>query len=151
MKIQIDIPGIPAPGGSKRAFFRPGMKRAVIVDAAGERNKNWRATCALAARQAYQGQPLQGPLQVSMIFTMPRPQGHYGAKGLKASAPNLHTKRPDALKLARSTEDALTGIVWGDDAQTALLTIEKRYGDRTGAVVVVEVIHPAHSQTGAEQ
>lgn len=140
MKLTIDIPGIPAPGGSKRAFFRPGMQRAVIVDAAGERNKNWRAVCAMAAREAYQGAPLQGPLQVSMVFTMPRPQGHYGKSGLKASAPHLHTKRPDALKLARSTEDALTGIVWGDDSQTALLTIEKRYGERTGAVVIVEQI-----------
>jgi Holliday junction resolvase RusA-like endonuclease len=127
-KISFFAPGIPAPGGSKRAFFRPGMKHAVIVDAC-KRNKDWRAVVALAAREAYRGQPLASPLRICATFFMPRPKGHYGAKGLKASAPRHHTKKPDATKLLRSTEDALTGILWADDAQIAVQIVEKRYAD----------------------
>lgn len=146
MKIALNIPGIPAPGGSKRGFYIAKLKRVVITDAGGERTKNWRAICAEAARQQYAGDPLQGPLQVTFMFFMPRPKGHYGtgknASMLKPNAPTLHTSKPDALKLARSTEDALTGILWGDDAQTALLTVEKRYGTRPGCRVIVEAMSP---------
>lgn len=147
MKHVIDIPGNPAPGGSKRGFYIAKLKRVVITDAAGEKNKNWRACCAMAARSQYSGEPLQGPLAVSMVFTMPRPQSHYGsgrnAGVLKPNAPTLHTSTPDALKLARSTEDALSKIVWADDKQTALLSIEKRYGTRIGCVVTVETVEAA--------
>lgn len=144
MKHTLNIQGIPAPGGSKRGFYIAKLKRVVITDAGGERTKNWRAICAEAARQQYAGDPLQGPLQVTFMFFMPRPKGHYGtgknASVLKPNAPTLHTSKPDALKLARSTEDALTGILWGDDAQTALLTVEKRYGTRPGCRVIVETM-----------
>ena len=56
--------------------------------------------------------PLDGPLVVSMVFTMPKP----------ASAPKRRTtwpdKKPDLSKLVRSTEDALTDAgLWVDDAR----------------------------------
>lgn len=82
----------------------------------------------------------QGPLSVMFTFVMPRPNGHFGTKGLKPSAPDHPTTKPDALKLCRSTEDALTGVVWNDDSQTVQLDIEKRYaavGEAPGARIVV--------------
>ena len=44
MKMTFFVPGIPAPGGSKR-FVGHSKKtgRAILIDAAGERNKNWRS------------------------------------------------------------------------------------------------------------
>ena len=62
---------------------------------------------------------------------------------MKGSAPFYHTTKPDALKLARSTEDALTGIVWADDAQTAVLEISKRYadaGEPCGCQIVIQTL-----------
>jgi Holliday junction resolvase RusA-like endonuclease len=56
--------------------------------------------------------PLDGPLAVSMVFTLRKP----------ASAPKRRRtwpdRTPDLSKLARATEDALTDAgVWADDAR----------------------------------
>jgi hypothetical protein len=73
---------------------------------------------------------MTGAIAVEVVFKMPRPQSHLGRAGNPLpSAPAFHTTRPDATKLWRSTEDALTGIMWSDDAQIVLQTIQKRYAD----------------------
>jgi Holliday junction resolvase RusA-like endonuclease len=49
--------------------------------------------------------------------------------------------RPDATKLWRPTEDALTGIVWRDDSQIIRQLVRKRYcgpGEVPGAEVLVD-------------
>lgn len=137
------IPGIPAPGGSKR-FVGLSKKtgRAILIDAAGQRNKNWRNICAEIGSQTMSGKDvLRGPLSVHLSFFMPRPKGHYGAKGLKESAPKYPTTRPDALKLARAAEDALTGIVWADDSQTIMLHASKNFAENNCCGCRVS-IHP---------
>lgn len=137
------VPGIPAPGGSKKAFGfrRPNGSIGVNMVDDAKRNAPWRAIVAHAGRQAYAGELLAEPLEVTMAFVMPRPKGHYGtgrnAMVLKPSAPTFHTSKPDALKLARSTEDALTAIIWRDDATTARIVSEKRYGDKPGVLITV--------------
>lgn len=139
--LNIIVPGIPAPGGSKRALWRPGTKHANIVDAGGERTKNWRAVVALAARSAYRETPDTGPLSLRLMFFMPRPKSHYRSNGeLKPNAPYLHVKKPDTTKLIRSTEDALTGIVWQDDSQIAHQQADKVYGESPGCRVVVTLL-----------
>ena len=154
MTISFFIPGIPAPGGSKRGFIyrgRDGRQHVAMTDAAGQRNKNWRATCATVAAEAMAGKPmLEGPLLVIFSFVMPRPKAHFRtgkrAGELRDNPPLWHRSKPDALKLARSTEDALTGIVWRDDSQTASLSIEKRYtniADRqAGCRVTIDEVTP---------
>jgi Holliday junction resolvase RusA-like endonuclease len=133
------VPGLPQPGGSKRAF-RIGNK--TVVTDANPKAKGWKSQVIDAAREAMQGRPLMTEaLSVTMTFYLPRPKGHYGsgknAAKLKASAPQYPTTKPDALKLARSTEDALTGIVWRDDSQTAWLSLYKRYATDVGIGVSV--------------
>lgn len=147
MKISFFVPGIPAPGGSKR-FVGHSKKtgRAILIDAAGERNKNWRSIVGVVGsakmREALLGMQFNGPLRVRFDFVMSRPKHHFNRKGeLKESSPMYHTTRPDALKLARSTEDALTGIVWNDDAQTAMLEISKCYahkGEACGCQITIQ-------------
>ena len=144
--------GIPAPGGSKKAFpiFRNGSAgekvfvRSLIVDDAGQRNKDWRSNVGWAGREAMGKAGLRlfaEPLEVSFTFTMPRLKSHKNAKGeLKASAPVWHTVRPDTTKLIRSTEDALKGIVWLDDSQIAVQRASKRYGDTPGCCITVSAI-----------
>lgn len=148
--IEFFVPGLPCPGGSKKAFAlrrRDGsfVTRANgspiinVTDAAGEKNKNWRAVVALSARQHFGGDPLTGPLAVSMSFTMPRPKSHYRSNGaVKPNAPAYHVVKPDSLKLARSTEDALTGILWVDDSQVQFESGPKKfYGERPGCWIKV--------------
>lgn len=133
--IAFTVYGLPEPAGSKRAFVIKG--RAIVTDA-NAKSRGWKNQVTAAAREAYQGPLLDGPLSVTMTFFRPRPAGHMGANGkLKKSAPSEPTTRPDVLKLARAVEDALTGVIWRDDAQITQETIWKRYGEP--AMVVVEV------------
>lgn len=154
--IQFFVPGIPKPGGSKKAFFRPGMRFPVVVEDC-KKNKEWRAVVALAGHEAFPHAPLDGPLSVTYVFVMPRVKAHYRtgkrATELRDDAPIYHTVKPDCTKLVRSTEDALTGILWADDAQCAVQSARKEYGTTTGCFITVERIqsqtpwrHPdAHS------
>lgn len=136
MTIQFFVPGIPKPGGSKRAFFRPGMKYPVIVEAC-KKTPEWRQAVVAAARAVFTGPLLTGPLNVEFCFQQMRPKGHFGAKGVKASAPVYPTTRPDVLKLARSTEDALTGVVWKDDSQNVTIALHKSYAVAPGCLITI--------------
>lgn len=143
--IEFFVPGIPAPGGSKRFVgFGKRTGRAILIDDAGERNKNWRTSVAQVGTSAINGDLLAGPLQVTMEFVMPRPKGHFTSKGqLRSAAPLSPTTKPDVLKLARSTEDALTSVIWNDDAQTVLLNLTKRFaapGEGAGARIRVNTL-----------
>lgn len=106
--------GLPAPQGSKRH-----VGRGVMVESS-KRVKPWRDDVKNAAERFIESQrvrgldwtPLDEPLAVSMVFTMPKP----------ASAPKRRrtwpARMPDLSKLIRSTEDALTDAgIWRDDAR----------------------------------
>jgi Holliday junction resolvase RusA-like endonuclease len=139
------VPGIPAPGGSKRAFVikKGGVYtgRTVIFDDAGQRNKDWRQACVVVADQNRPAEPFRGPLRVDFDFTMPRIKAHFRASGaLKEAAPKWHTTKPDRTKLTRSTEDALKGIIWADDAQIVTGSTTKAYGERPGCTITVSVL-----------
>jgi Holliday junction resolvase RusA-like endonuclease len=148
------VPGLPAPGGSKRAFIPKGWTRPVLTDMGGKKNKDWRASVALAAYHAMNdastrtGQPLfDGALIFTATFVMPRLKGHFNSRGqLKANAPVWVITRPDTLKLARSTEDALTGVVWRDDSQIAIEHLERIYGEKTGAEIKIETLSEVSPQ-----
>lgn len=144
MKIQFFVEGKPEPGGSKRAFYVPKLKRAVVTDD-NPKAKDWKALVKAVARKNYLGDPLGCALRVFCLFTVARPKHHYrtGKKShlLRDNAPQYPTTKPDGTKLFRSTEDALTGVIWDDDAQVVSQTIQKRYaelGKPTGAYLIIE-------------
>lgn len=143
MKIEFFVPGIPRPGGSKRAFFNRRTGKAMVVEDC-KTNRDWRATVQLAARDAYSGPPLSGPIALYVVFHLPRPKSHYGtgrnADRLKPSAPRWHATKPDTTKLLRSTEDALTGVIWRDDALIARQTAVKQYAETCGAMIVAATL-----------
>lgn len=120
--IVVTVHGRPAPQGSKSFKGRGTSGKGVMVEAS-KHVKPWRTDVKHAALAATPDgfELLDGPLAVSMVFTFPRPKGHYGtgrnAGVVKASAPPRPAGIPDLSKLARSTEDALTGVVWVDDAR----------------------------------
>lgn len=152
--ITFTVIGTPAPGGSKRAFI-PRRRDGTLVtrangyplvnvsDAAGQGNKIWRRTVAIEARKIF-ARPL-APIALSVQFTfyVKRPLSHYrgqdALRGLHPKAPKYPKGKPDALKLGRSTEDALTGIAWNDDAMNVDLVCRKRYADAgwTGCEITI--------------
>lgn len=125
--------GTPAPAGSKRPFkIRKGgveTGQVVTVDAS-RRAAPWKQTIKQQAGEVMQGQELlRVPLAVRFTFYVRRPKGHYGKHGVRASAPAFPATKPDVLKLARAVEDALSGIVYGDDAQIVSEKLFKCYGE----------------------
>lgn len=105
--------GVAAPKGSAKAFYRPGMRHAVVTHDSS-RTKPWQAAVVADARDALcarAGIPLEGPVAVHVVFWMPRPK----------SAPKrvtLPATRPDVDKLLRCVLDGLTRAgVYRDDGQ----------------------------------
>jgi Holliday junction resolvase RusA-like endonuclease len=113
----------------------------------GARNKAWRAAVAREARRAFAGPLLDGPLELWLAFTIRRPKRFYRTgRFSEVLRPEYHNVLPtgpaDVLKLARAVEDALTGVLWVDDALIVSEHLEKRYGDEPGVKVVVRRVLP---------
>lgn len=106
----------------------------VAVADANPRAKSWQAEVRAAAAGAFghDSGPLAGPLELDVTFVLARPRSHYrtgrNAGLLRSSAPAWPSSRPDTTKLLRAVEDALTGIVWLDDAQVVEQVARKAYG-----------------------
>lgn len=151
--IRFEVIGVPQPGGSKSAFplrhkdgspvLRENGSQAMSVRDANPKVKDWRVAVVAAARRVHTGALLDGPLSLRVLFRFPRPKGHFTSKGaLTRSAPPYPAVKPDVLKLTRSLEDALTGILWRDDAQVVDEWMAKVYGEPAGAIVLIETAPP---------
>jgi Holliday junction resolvase RusA-like endonuclease len=84
----------------------------------------WRDTirhAAIAAIGDREGFPLDGPLRVEATFTVPKPTG---APKRRRTWPS---KRPDGDHLLRACLDAMTHVVFVDDARCVELACAKRY------------------------
>ncbi|HUW30906.1 MAG TPA: RusA family crossover junction endodeoxyribonuclease [Planctomycetota bacterium] len=143
------VPGIPRPGGSKKGIYNPKSNSVMLLKAGGQNEVNWRNAVSGAALKAMGDRPpMQGPVRLDITFYMPRPKYHYyktkARNGeLRDDAPGWHTKTPDRGKLLRSTEDAMTGIVYRDDAQVCAGELFKLYGDRLGALITATPLDEA--------
>lgn len=153
-ELQFEVPGIAQPGGSKRALPLRGKKgaRPIIVDA-NAKARPWKDVVIHYARKAMlhgDRKIFSGPVALCVRFALPRPKYHYGAGGkIKASAPGLHTKKPDVLKLARALEDALTEAgVWIDDAQIVDEQLRKVYDSRPHVLVGIRQLSEEVMQCG---
>lgn len=130
--IDFTVRGLPVAQGSVRAFVRG--NRAVVVGVSSPLAA-WRHAIATEARAAIEdAAPLSGPVSVMLAFRFARPQSHYlpanakrPVRVLRLDAPDFMARTPDADKLARASLDALTAVVWIDDAQVAVLTVVKKY------------------------
>jgi Holliday junction resolvase RusA-like endonuclease len=131
--IDFFVPGTPVGAGSKRAFpihGKDGRLHVAVTDASGPKGAEWRAAIRYAAADAVRsngGTLLDGPVMLTLTFLLRRPRGHVGTRGIRPSAPRFPTVKPDVLKLARAVEDAMTGIVWRDDAQVVGESLVKIY------------------------
>ena len=128
--IQFFVHGLPVPQGSKKVI------RGNVIEMADARLRSWRQDVASAAKNAMTQEGAEAgiePVDVRLMFFLPRPQGHYGtgknANRLKPSAPPTPAVHPDLDKLVRSVLDALTGIAFRDDKQVVSLTAAKLYSD----------------------
>lgn len=144
MRIEFDVYGVPKTAGSKRTFPNKKTGKTIVTDDC-TKGADWKADVQRVAMLNQRGPLLSGPLRVSFAFRFTRPGKHYGtgrnAAVLKPSAPKHHAQKPDVLKLSRLVEDALTSIVWNDDALITREQLSKDWaerGMRPGVHVVIE-------------
>lgn len=142
---------VPTHPVTKEPYRGPGGRIIVNTVDANPNAKTWKKLVSYTARMHYHDAPLLGPLECRFEFVVKRPQGHFGTgknEGkVKDSAPAFPTSKPDVLKLSRGTEDALTEILWVDDAQVVNQSATKRYGNVEG--VQITVSRPTVIATGS--
>jgi len=146
-RLLFTVRGKPEPGGSKT----PGVTRngRRFVRDSNPAVREWRRRIVDKAAEAMDGKDLlSGPLRLVVTFYLTRPNGHLGtgrnAGKVKPSAPEWPTTKPDTTKLLRALEDALTNVVWADDAHVVRQEASKRYappGEPPRAEVYVEELH----------
>ena len=137
------VSGKAQPGGSKRAFYNQRTGRAMIVDA-NPKAKAWQKIVAAKAREAMGSEPpISGPLRMCLVFYLDRPRSHYRtgkySGDLLRAAPKYPIYKPDTTKLVRCFEDAMTGIVYEDDAQIVAQEARKLYGQAGVTVFIAEL------------
>jgi Holliday junction resolvase RusA-like endonuclease len=119
------VAGRPAPQGSKVSLGRGRFKESSpYLDA-------WRNDVRNAASKHFGEALIDGPVLAEYIFLFRRPRNHYVSNNpdndYKKTAPIWVAKTPDCDKLQRSTNDALTGIIWVDDSQVVATLSQKRF------------------------
>lgn len=167
-EIQFTVYGLAQTAGSKRAFVvqakickkcgykvsgaeiyaadcprcghpRPGPKAVTSDD--NPKSDSWKNEVATAARRVYRGPLLDDPLRVTFRFFRPRPKGHFKSSGelnAKGQREFVPATKPDVLKLARCAEDALTGVIWRDDALICSEVLEKEWGEPARLEVLID-------------
>lgn len=96
----------------------------------------FKACVQLAYRQACSLPPHAGPLRLSMVFVLPRPQKLQKKKSPADRIP--HTTKPDADNLQKSVMDALSGLLFQDDRQVYSVMAWKWYAakDEQPSVII---------------
>lgn len=179
LDVRFSVPGIPVPKGSMSGFpvdrgacpdCKPGKPcrarscfggRIVgvsVVDQGGKELEAWQEHVfvqALSERNRHGMRPIARPAacEVTMVFVMPRPAGHWTPTGwltAEGRARALPSVKPDFDKLTRAVLDGLSRALVEDDAQVVIGHIYETYARWKGwtgvavrARAVSELPHPA--------
>ena len=133
-EIVVVIPAV-AKTERKRQRFVPGRgncgKRTDEPDRA-----DWKAWARLCAAQVCK-EPLRGPLVCDILVRKPKPDS-WPQRATKANPwPWAWWKKPDIGNFEKIISDAMTGIVWVDDAQVIDQRERKHFGPRDEVIVTV--------------
>ncbi len=141
-RVSFSVTGVAQPKGSTRAFIPKGWDRAIITSA-NPKAKGWQQLVTEQAQGVAADGLFLGPVVLTVTFHLPRPRS-LPKKQLH------HTKKPDLDKLVRNTKDALTGVLYGDDAQVVDLHARKVYAPIASApcarITVEEACDPDPAQ-----
>lgn len=114
MIIEFTVPSIPIAQPRPRTAVI--NNRPVVMSAPKKHPVNqFKASVAYTARAHYKGPVLQGPVKLTLVFVMPRPQNMIWKT--KPMPREWHTKKPDKDNMEKAFKDALSGVIWRDDSQ----------------------------------
>lgn len=98
--------------------------------------KPWRLQVAQVAGDQYHEAPYNGPIKVNVTFMYHRRTQDLDKNGRpKIGAPYFKETMPDLDKLQRAIGDALTGVVWTDDAKIVVWSACKVYSIQDGCKI----------------
>jgi len=126
--------GYPVPQGRPR-FARAG--RFVSTYDPPE-SLDWKRTVQAQVIAAGPGAPMEGPLALRLVFILLRPK----------SIPKKRlfpTVKPDVDNLVKAIKDAMSGVVYRDDAQIVVLYGAKEYGEQPGVDIEVRELMPSEA------
>ncbi len=126
-EISFLVRGLPRAQGSCRAYVCQG--RAIVTNKNPNLNM-WRELVRVEGRAHAPVTLWEGALNVSCYFTF-SPTKARKKQGMS------HYQRPDIDKLLRAVLDALTGVIWRDDAQVMILRGQKSYLDPPGCRITI--------------
>ena len=132
--IKIVLAGVPEPYRERQRVFqagKDGTPRTYSYKAGSTRQyQQW---LRQAAAEAMNGvPPLDCPVSMTLIAFMPIPKSSLRKAERALAERELlpHCRRPDLTGLLKAIEDALTQVVWTDDARVAEHHLAKRYSPR---------------------
>ena len=149
--ITLEVFGTPAPKGSSRPMLNRKTGKAFTFKGGSPQNaeklttwdNNVRAAAASACGSVGAPPFVDTALFVAILFRLARPSGHWGkgkqAGQLSRTAPLLPRGKPDIDKLARSTLDSMTGIVFDDDSRIVQLVLSKVYAAPGGEGATISI------------
>lgn len=130
--VRFTVRGQPEQKGSTRAFALPikgstskhgGPKYRAVTTSANPNLKRWEQLVAFEAGHAARGAFFTGAVAVRLTFRLTRPAS------VSPKARPFHVVRPDLDKLVRGCLDAMSGVLFRDDAQIVTLEASKVYTD----------------------
>lgn len=96
----------------------------------------WKGAVADVAQREAPSAPIDAPVEVTLVFHMPRPKSKRRQR--------WHTAKPDADNLAKSVLDTMTRCGWWvDDSRVSVLIVRKMLapdGSDAGCYVSVQVL-----------
>lgn len=135
MTIAFTIPGVPVAQPRQRHALIAGHIRNYTPTR--DPVNVWKAATQHAAAAAYDGPLLDGPLSLDVTCIFPRPASRTWKTKPMLQVPR--TGKPDVDNLYKALADALTGVLFKDDAQITDAVIRKREaaGDEQARTEVV--------------
>jgi len=131
VRMAFTVYGCAAPQGSSRAYWKPGMRHPVITTD-NAKLKPWRQQVTATALSLNLPKLARHvAIQITADFYLKRPP----------SVPKSRTMpvvKPDADKLLRGCLDALTGVLFEDDAQVVDARARKHYGEPERMEITIE-------------
>ena len=136
--ITFEIPG-PVRGKGRPRFARAGAFVRTYTD---DKTESYEGVVKWTAKQAMgERDLLDGALEVCIQVTKQTPKSMSQKKRAAALAGRIRpTLKPDWDNIGKIVCDALNGVVYKDDSQIADGRVEKFYGERDGAIVIIQKI-----------
>lgn len=125
MTIRFNVPAIPVaqPRQRHRVITTGGRSFAHNYTPKNSPVNAFKATVQMAATGAYSGAPHDGPVRLAAVFVFPRPKAMCWKT--KPTPRFQHCGKPDADNVYKALVDALSGLIFVDDARVCEVVIHK--------------------------